>query len=249
MVLDNVVRGIAHAFKVRRAPILPTSFDSPRRRRRIRHVADTASYYASRLRKTKVPEVSFVQAATYVWVFVSLVVALIGYASCSASSTRTLLHCTPTACTFERYRGTGKVPLEDVSFPRGRLLGSQSVRTRNGEVVNFEGVRRRKQRVLGHSFVIKIYTRRNDRVGDEDKEFVETSILFTKHNTGRKHARQQAAEINKYARGELDWLEIVEVKKWNALGILAVVAGLVSTVFALLLGDVFGHGNDDGKNK
>jgi len=47
----------------------------------------------------------------------------------------------------------------------------------------------------------------------------------------------------------LDWLEIVEVKKWNALGILAVVAGLVSTVFALLLGDVFGHGNDDGKNK
>jgi|EP00624_Nannochloropsis_granulata_P001708 hypothetical protein len=61
--------------------------------------------------------------------------------------------------------------------------------------------------------------------------------------------RRQAAEINKYARGELDWLEIVEAKKWNVLGILAMVVGLVSTAFALLLGDLFGHGNDDGKNK
>ncbi len=83
MAFDDVVRGIVHAFKVRRAPILPTSFDSPRRRRRMGDVADTASSYASRLRNTKVPEVSFVQAATYVWVFISLVVALIGYASCT----------------------------------------------------------------------------------------------------------------------------------------------------------------------
>ncbi len=83
MAFDDVVDGIAHALKLRRDPILPTSFESPRRRRRFRDVADTASSYASRLRDTKVPEVSFVQAATYVWVFLSLVVALIGYASCS----------------------------------------------------------------------------------------------------------------------------------------------------------------------
>lgn len=55
-----------------------------------------------------------------------------------ASSTRSLLHCTPTACTFERYQGKGQVPLEEITFPRGRLLGAQSTRTRNGEVVNFE---------------------------------------------------------------------------------------------------------------
>jgi hypothetical protein len=80
MAFDDVVDGIAHALKLRRGPLLPTSFDSPRRRRRFR---DTASSYASRLRDTKVPEVSFVQAATYVWVFLSLIVALIGYASCT----------------------------------------------------------------------------------------------------------------------------------------------------------------------
>lgn len=61
--------------------------------------------------------------------------------------------------------------------------------------------------------------------------------------------RRQAAEINKYARGELDWLEIVEAKKWNALGILAMVFGLVSAAFALLLGDLFGRGTDDEKDK
>jgi hypothetical protein len=83
MAFDDVVDGIAHALKLRRGPLLPTSFDSPRRRRRFRDVADTASSYASRLRDTKVPEVSFVQAATYVWVFLSLIVALIGYASCT----------------------------------------------------------------------------------------------------------------------------------------------------------------------
>ncbi len=83
MAFDDVVDGIAHALKLRRAPILPTSYESPRRRRSFRDVADTASSYASHLRDTKVPEVSFVQAATYVWVFLSLVVALIGYASCT----------------------------------------------------------------------------------------------------------------------------------------------------------------------
>jgi len=61
--------------------------------------------------------------------------------------------------------------------------------------------------------------------------------------------RRQAAEINKYARGELDWLEIVEAKKWNALGILGIVFGLVSAAFGLLLGDLFGWGNDDEKDK
>jgi hypothetical protein len=61
--------------------------------------------------------------------------------------------------------------------------------------------------------------------------------------------RRQAAEINKYARGELDWLEIMEAKKWNALGILGMVFGLVSAAFALLLGDLFGRGNDDEKDK
>lgn len=159
-------------------------------------------------------------------------------------------------------------------------------------------MRRRKQRVLGHSFLIKYLARRNDGDGDEYKEFVETSLLFTKHNTGRKRARyvygcglgrvaggrdegeggkdvcikggtlrmqclthiylitqlffknsRQAAEINKYARGELDWLEIVEAKKWNALGILAMVFGLVFAAFALLLGDLFGRANDDEKDK
>jgi len=47
----------------------------------------------------------------------------------------------------------------------------------------------------------------------------------------------------------LDWLEIVEAKKWNALGILAMVFGLVSAAFALLLGDLFGRGSDDEKDK
>jgi len=81
MAFDDVVDGIANALKLRRAPILPTSYES--RRRTFRDVADTASSYASRLRDTKVPEVSFVQAVTYVWVFLSLVVAFIGYASCT----------------------------------------------------------------------------------------------------------------------------------------------------------------------
>lgn len=83
MALDDFMDGIAHALKLRRAPILPTSFDSPRRRHRFRAVAETASSYASSLRETKVPEFSFVQAATYVWVFLSLVVVVVGYASCT----------------------------------------------------------------------------------------------------------------------------------------------------------------------
>ena len=47
--------------------------------------------------------------------------------------------------------------------------------------------------------------------------------------------------MNKYARGETDWLDVVEAKKWNALGVLAVVVGLVSAAFALLIGDLMGR--------
>lgn len=62
--------------------------------------------------------------------------------------------------------------------------------------------------------------------------------------------RQQSAEINKYARGEVDWLDVSEAKRWNALGVLSMVLGLVSAAFALLLGDLFGSGEDeDDKDK
>ncbi len=62
--------------------------------------------------------------------------------------------------------------------------------------------------------------------------------------------RQQSAEINKYARGEVDWLDVSEAKRWNALGVLSMVLGLVSAAFALLLGDLFGTGEDeDDKDK
>lgn len=89
--------------------------------------------------------------------------------------------------------------------------------------------------------------------GGKQKEIwrVRKILSYTNANTllQSNKNRRQAAEINKYARGELDWLEIVEAKKWNAFGILAMVIGLVSSAFALLLGDVFGRGSDEEKDR
>lgn len=65
--------------------------------------------------------------------------------------------------------------------------------------------------------------------------------LYIHTHTHLHTYRLQAAEVNKYARGETDWLDVVEAKKWNALGVLAVVVGLVSAVFALLIGDWMGR--------
>jgi len=48
--------------------------------------------------------------------------------------------------------------------------------------------------------------------------------------------RRQAAAINRYARGEVDHLDVVEAKRWSALGVLLTVLGLVSAAFAVLLG-------------
>ncbi len=83
--------GIAHALRLRREPILPLAATSPRHRRRrglgnvAADAADAAASYASRLGQTKitVPPVSFVQAASYVWIFLSLIVAVLGFASCT----------------------------------------------------------------------------------------------------------------------------------------------------------------------
>lgn len=56
--------------------------------------------------------------------------------------------------------------------------------------------RRRKQRVLGHSFLLKYKRRRGEGKHDGEgygdglpNELVEESILFTRHNIGRKRAR------------------------------------------------------------
>ena len=51
---------------------------------------------------------------------------------------------------------------------------------------------------------------------------------------------RQTAEINRYIKGEVDWLDIGEYKKWTAFGVLLLVLGLVSATFALLCGDLTG---------
>ncbi|EWM22449.1 hypothetical protein Naga_100011g58 [Nannochloropsis gaditana] len=216
---------------------------------RFRAVSDSASTAALRRDLTpRTPRVSFMQVATYIWLFLSLSVAVLGYAACMSSATHSFLHCTPTACTFERYQGKFKSPVEQISFSRDRLVGAETTRTRNGEVVSFEGARRRRQRVLGHSYLIK-YLRKRDEEVRQDLGSTESSILFTKHNTGRKRARRQTLEINKYARGELNWLEVMETKRWNAFGVLSLVVGLVSAAFAMLVGDLFGNQGDENKLK
>jgi hypothetical protein len=50
-------------------------------------------------------------------------------------------------------------------------------------------MRRKKQRVLGHSYVITYQTR--EKAAEEGKEdgFREHNVLITKHNIGRKRAR------------------------------------------------------------
>jgi hypothetical protein len=49
-------------------------------------------------------------------------------------------------------------------------------------------MRRRKQRVLGHSFVFK-YKVPSPGPQDGEVKFEEHSILFTRHNIGRRRAR------------------------------------------------------------
>jgi uncharacterized membrane protein len=61
--------------------------------------------------------------------------------------------------------------------------------------------------------------------------------------------RRQILEINKYARGELNWLEVMETKRWNAFGVLSLVVGLVSAAFAMLVGDLSGNQGDENKLK
>src|SRR6056297_600503 len=84
MTLDELVDGIAHALKLRRAPILPMSLSqSSAPLPRFRAVSDSASTAALRRDLTpRTPRVSFMQVATYIWLFLSLSVAVLGYAAC-----------------------------------------------------------------------------------------------------------------------------------------------------------------------
>ena len=68
--------------------------------------------------------------------------------------------------------------------------------------------------------------------------------LHTIHPNSR-----QTAEINRYVKGEVDWLDIAEYKKWTAFGVLLLVLGLVSTAFAVLCGDFSGLSIDKKARK
>lgn len=60
--------------------------------------------------------------------------------------------------------------------------------------------------------------------------------LHASRHVHSKHVnnRRQAAAVNQYGRGEVDSLDIVEYKKWSAMGVLLVVLGLVSAAFSVL---------------
>lgn len=62
------------------------------------------------------------------------------------------------------------------------------------------------------------------------------------------HSRQ-TAEISKYIKGEVDWLDIAEYKKWTAFGVLLLVLGMVSAIFALLCGDLTGVSDEKRQHK
>lgn len=57
--------------------------------------------------------------------------------------------------------------------------------------------------------------------------------------------RRQAAAVNQYGRGEVDYLDVVENKKWSAMGVLLVVLGLVSAAFSVL----FSAWSDEEENE
>ena len=123
------------------------------------------------------------------------------------------------------------VPL---SFSRSELVGAELVRLHEGKVIMPEDMAKQKSGKFGYTVSIKY----KEQAEGISRMKTTKKLTFTPHDLGRREAKSLETKVNNALKKDkrTDNVSVVNSKSITVIGLLSIIFGIFSLIFASLFG-------------
>lgn len=164
------------------------------------------------------------------WIISSIIIVYLGNTHCKVYSINSSLICDEKTCDLISKQVDGQ--LTKYTFSQVDFIDSEITRVKDGKVISTVGVSRKISSSYGYSVMIKF----KSPVEDGSRIKVQSSVLLSPYDTGRRSARSTVSKIDRYIEGKSKELNLVIGQTWTVFGTLLIISGFVSLVCSFIFG-------------